>query len=167
MANVHFVLRHLCDHGLRTISKNTYCAEEQQGHDDDDDDEMRAELGASSKFTIQIGDAKKNFKGKKGKHTLMDALCAFVRTNCDVGRERVLAVLGAEHYDSESVESDLALDAGNIAGDARKLRVDIGGFLRDYRIGGRSSYRHRIQAVTRETVDIVVSVWLLFVCYLR
>merc|ERR1712129_103281 len=98
------------------------------------------ELGISSKFTIQIGSeggapAKENSKSK-GKSTLMDALCAFVCAHGDVGRERVLAVFDAEHFDSVSVETDIAFDAGNIASDNGVLRADIQRFLRDYSIGG-------------------------------
>ena len=136
MANVHFVLRHLREHGLRTISRALPANAKDEEHKDDDDDEIECvdaqfaekaaqiaqsqkvcgtELGGSSKFTIQIGGGApaKNLKGK-GKSTFMDALCAFLRAHSDLGRERVLALLDAEHFDSESVQLDLALDAADL-----------------------------------------------------
>ena len=151
MANVHFMLQHLRDHGLRTISKAPPKDEEHKAHKEDDDEiecvdaqfadkaaqiaqsqkVCGAELGASSKFTIQIGGGA---PVKKDKSTLMDALCAFLRVHGDLGCERVLAFLDAEHFDSESVQIDITLDVGNID----TLRADICGFLRDYRIDGRS-----------------------------
>jgi len=124
MANAHFLMHHLREYGLRTLPRATTNKEtdEEKVTVDDDDTECLdtefaekamqiaqsqkkggAELGSSNKFTIQIiTDAKA--KGK-GKSTLMDALCAFVRGHGDdVGRDRVLALLGGEHFDSESAQ---------------------------------------------------------------
>ena len=153
MANVHFVLNHLREHGLRTVARAPTTTNEEHKADEDDDDEIEcvdaefadraaqiaetqkvsaAKLGGSNKFTIQIGGGApaKNAKGKR-KRTFMDALYAFLRSHDSADRETVLALLVGEHFDSLSVEIDLAFETGNIARDA--LRADIVGFLRDYR----------------------------------
>ena len=165
MASAHFVLQHLHDHGLRTIATAPNTAEHKTTEQkDDDDNELEcedvefaakaaqiaqskkmcgAELGASNKFTIQIGGeggaAEQNGKGKTDKRTLfMDAFRAFLGAHSDPRSERVLALLSAEHFDSDSVHSDLALDAGNLASDIEALRTDLRGFLRDFGIDARS-----------------------------
>ena len=45
----------------------------------------------------------------------MDALCAFLRIRGDQYSERMLTLLAAQHYDSESVQIDLEFGAGNLA----------------------------------------------------
>ena len=105
MANVHFLLQHLREHGLRTILTAPTKTEEHKAEDEGDDElectdsefaekaaQMAqskkvcgAELGGSSKFTIQVGDGAPE---KKGKCTLMDALCAFLRAHGDQAAAR-------------------------------------------------------------------------------
>merc|ERR1712013_930497 len=89
------------------------------------------ELGKCSKFTISIA---KDEKAKGGKMFLMDALFAFLRAHGDPQSEKVRAQLESEEFDSQSVESDLSLETGNIC----DLRADIRRFLRDFEIGARS-----------------------------
>merc|ERR1712129_413326 len=64
----------------------------------------------------------------------MDALFAFLRAHGDPQSEKVRAQLESEEFDSQSVESDLSLETGNIC----DLRADIRRFLRDFEIGARS-----------------------------
>merc|ERR1719334_2806135 len=57
-----------------------------------------------------------------------------VRAHGDEQRDRVLALLVAQHYDSESVKTDLALDTGNL----NILRKDMRHFIRDFDIDARA-----------------------------
>merc|ERR1712013_707080 len=154
MASAHFLLFHLREHGLRTLSRLK--PKDSDEKDDDDDDEMQCEdvefadtmariaestkkngaekLGKCSKFTISIAKDEKDEKAKGGRILKMDALFAFLRAHGDPQSEKVRAQLESEEFDSQSVESDLSLETGNIC----DLRADIRRFLRDFEIGARS-----------------------------
>merc|ERR1712013_618919 len=174
------MVNHLREHGLRTKVTAQRTAEhkseededdEEEKKEDEDDDEMNcedeefseraaqiaqstkengADLGASSKFTIQIVNDEKDKK-----RTTMDALCAFLLAHDDPLSEKVLEQLKRDDYDTLSVEIDLALKTGNIDG----LRADIDRFLMNYQIGGRSFATginwqyHKYYETAKETVD--------------
>merc|ERR1712013_138022 len=101
-----------------------------------------------SKFTIEIT--------KGGRILMMDALFAFLRAHGDPQSEKVRAQLESEEFDSQSVESDMGLETGNIC----DLRADIRRFLRDFNIGGRSFatginfYYHKHFETAKGTVDV-------------
>jgi len=156
VANVHFLLHHLRQHGLRTLLN----ADEQEAvKDDDEDDEIECvdakfaeraaqiaqskkqfgtELGDSTKFTIQIEseDEASKQKGKGTRVLLMDELFKHLRAHDDPHSGKVQALLVGEHFDSVSVQIDLDFETGNVASDA--LRANIGRFVHDFNIGGRS-----------------------------
>ena len=155
VANTHFLLHHLREHGLRTIPTT---AKRDTKVGDEDADELEwtdedfaqkaaqiakskkgcgtmAQLGDSNKFNIDGGGAGGQ---KKGKATMMDAVYSFLSCHAGKGRERVCALLAAEEYDSESFQIDLDFNRGNIADGDHALRCDIRPFLDNYRVSAYS-----------------------------
>merc|ERR1712013_189280 len=168
------MIYHLREFGLRSKVTAQRKGDADEKEHDDDDDEMECEdvefadtmaqiaesskkngaekLGKCSKFTISIA---KDETAKGGRILKMDALFAFLRAHGDPQSEKVRAQLESEEFDSQSVESDLSLETGNIC----DLRADIRRFLRDFEIGARSFatginfYYHKHYETAKGTED--------------